>query len=308
MVGDSLDYINETWQRDVLPQCQAALGDRYPLSATAQDEVSLRDFSDMFRPGGVLDEFFQKNLAPFVVEERNGFVPAQVDGTPLPLRRPALAQFARARAIRTAFFGTATAPALKFSLTPSFLDARLLRATLTIDGREITYRHEATRAYDIEWPTKTAASTVSVTLTDLDGKETRIERSGAWALLRLVDAASLSARGGADHRPRDRRDRLRGPLREAVEIGQAVIDPDLAAPLAGVEDPPDIGHHALGRVRRATRHAGPLQPFEQAAHRPLPVFPGIPSAVSAQARRVDPASLAPAARLRACRACPLGTG
>ncbi|MCP4564484.1 MAG: type VI secretion system membrane subunit TssM [Bosea sp.] len=199
VVGDSLDYVNQAWRRDVLPQCQAALDQRYPLFASAKDEVSLRDFSDMFRPGGLLDEFFQKHLAPFVTEQRNGYAPITVDGSVLPLKREALAQFYRARAIRNAFFaGSGSAPSLKFSLRPSFLDPKLLRATLALDGKDIVYRHEAQRAYDLEWPTKTDASTVAVTLTDLNGKDTRVERTGAWALLRMVDAASLAARGGAD--------------------------------------------------------------------------------------------------------------
>lgn len=199
MVAEALDHLNAAWQRDGLPQCQAALADRYPLSPNARDDVSLRDFGDLFRPGGLLDDFFQKNLAPFVIEQRNGYAPVSIDGEPLPLRRPALAQFFRAKAIRGAFFGgTGSAPTLKFSIRPSFLDARLLSAVLNLDGREIVYRHEATRAYDIEWPTRTDASTVAVTLTDLDGKETTIERSGAWALLRLVDAASLASRGNTD--------------------------------------------------------------------------------------------------------------
>ncbi len=129
------------------------------------------------------------------MEQRNGYVPASIDGEPLPLKPQSLAQFYRAKAIRTAFFGgTGSAPSLKFSIRPSFLDARLLRATLSIDGREIVYRHEAPRAYDIEWPTKTDASTVAVTLTDLNGKETC-----GRAIGRLGDPAPCGRRlaGGA---------------------------------------------------------------------------------------------------------------
>lgn len=198
MVDDALAHINAAWKRDGLPQCQAALEERYPLAANATDDVSLRDFSDIFRPGGLLDDFFQKNLAPFVLEQRNSYVPISIEGEPLPLQRQALAQFYRAKAIRAAFFGTGNTPSLKFSIRPSSLDPRLLRAVLTIDGREIVYRHEATRAYDVEWPTRTDASAVAITLTDLDGKDTTIERSGAWALLRLVDASSLTSRGSVD--------------------------------------------------------------------------------------------------------------
>lgn len=199
VLGGGLGHVNEAWRREVLPVCQGALDQRYPMFGDGRDEVSLRDFGDFFRPGGLMDDFFQKYLSPFVVDQRTGYAPAVVDGAALPLRTEALQQFSRARAIRAAFFtGTGAAPSVKFSLRPSFLDPRLLRATLSIDGRDLVYRHEATRAYDLEWPTRSEASTVSVTLTDLNGKDTRVERTGAWALFRLVDAGNLSARGGAD--------------------------------------------------------------------------------------------------------------
>lgn len=195
----SLGHVNEAWRREVLPVCQGALDQRYPMFGDGRDEVTLKDFGDFFRPGGLMDEFFTKYMAPFVVDNRNGFSPAVVDGVALPLRTEALAQFNRARQIRNAFFvGTGAAPSVKFSLRPTFLDSRLLRATLSIDGRDLVYRHEATRSYDLEWPTRSESSTVSVTLTDLAGKDTKIERSGAWALFRMVDSASIAARGGAD--------------------------------------------------------------------------------------------------------------
>lgn len=199
MLTQSLGYVNEAWRRDILPVCQGALDQRYPMFGDAREEVSLRDFSDFFRPGGLIDEFFQKFMSPFVLDQRSGYSPAIVDGTALPLRSEALQQFNRARMIRAAFFtGTGAAPSVKFSLRPVFLDSRLLRATMSIDGRDLIYRHEATRSYDLEWPTRSDASSVAVTLTDLAGKDTRVERTGAWALFRMIDGASLAARGGAD--------------------------------------------------------------------------------------------------------------
>jgi type VI secretion system protein ImpL len=195
----ALGHVNDAWRRDVVPVCQAALFQRYPLYPDAREEVALRDFSDVFRPGGVIDEFYTKFLAPFVVETRAGFAAARVDGVPLPLRSEALQNFNRARAIRGAFFtGNAAQPGVKFSLRVTYLDPSLLKATMSVDGRELVYRHEAFRSYDLEWPTKTEASTVAVTLTALDGKETKVERSGPWSLFRLVESSGLSSRGATD--------------------------------------------------------------------------------------------------------------
>ncbi|MGY0576285.1 type VI secretion IcmF C-terminal domain-containing protein [Bradyrhizobium sp. RDM12] len=87
---------------------------------------------------------------------------------------------------------------MKFSIKPVYLASKLLRATFAIDGKEIVYRHEAPRAYDLEWPSRTDASTASVTLASVHGTEEKIERSGPWALFRLVDASRPSSRGAPD--------------------------------------------------------------------------------------------------------------
>ncbi|MBV8472043.1 MAG: hypothetical protein JO107_13985, partial [Hyphomicrobiales bacterium] len=143
--------------------------------------------------------FFAKYLAPLVVDERNGYVPAKIDGVSLPLKMDALREFQRARVIRNAFFaGSGVAPAVKFSLEPTYLNPDVLRATLRNDAQEVIYRHEPPRAVDLDWPTKSDASSVSVTLTLLDGSEKKYEASGPWALLRLFNASQVATRGSAD--------------------------------------------------------------------------------------------------------------
>lgn len=192
-------HVNAVWTRDVVPVCQAGVHQRYPLFATATEDVTLKDFSDLFRPGGILDDFFQKYLSPFVIERRTGLGLATIDGVAAPIHADALTQFQRARQIRRAFFsGAGSAPAVKFSIKPVYLASKVLRATFVIDGKEIPYRHEAPRAYDLDWPSRTEASTASVTLAFVDGTEEKVERSGPWALLRLIDASRPSSRGAPD--------------------------------------------------------------------------------------------------------------
>ncbi|MES5485434.1 type VI secretion system membrane subunit TssM [Bradyrhizobium sp. INPA03-11B] len=193
------DYVNTVWMGEVVPLCAAAIFQRYPMYATATEDITLKDFSDFFRPGGVLDDFFQRYLSPLVVQGRNGLVLATIDGAAVPIHTNALVQFQRAQEIRKAFFsGSGSAPAVKFSIKPVYLASHLLRATFVMDGKEIVYRHEAPRSYDLEWPTRTEASTASITLTAVDGTEEKIESSGPWALFRLVGASRLSSRGSSD--------------------------------------------------------------------------------------------------------------
>ncbi|WP_271553493.1 type VI secretion system membrane subunit TssM [Bradyrhizobium sp. CCBAU 45394] len=192
-------HVNSVWTREVAPICQVGVYQRYPLFAAASEDVTLKDFSDLFRPGGILNEFFQKYLSPFVIEGRTGLALATLDGAAAPIHADALTQFQRVREIRRSFFnGSGSAPAVKFSIKPVYLASRLLRATFVMDGKEIVYRHEAPRAYDLEWPSRTEASTASVALTSLDGTEERIERLGPWALFRLIDASRPASRGASD--------------------------------------------------------------------------------------------------------------
>ena len=195
----SYDYVNTAWQRDVLPVCQGALDERFPLNPKGKDDVTLRDFSDFFHPGGMIDDFFTKYLAPLVVDQRTGYAAAKIDGVSLPLRTDALREFQRARTIRRAFFaGTGAAPEVKFSIEPTYLSPDVLRATLLNDAQEVIYRHEPPRAVDLDWPTKNDSSTVSVTLTLLDGTVKKYEASGPWALMRLFNATQIVTRGSAD--------------------------------------------------------------------------------------------------------------
>ncbi|MGL3210441.1 type VI secretion system membrane subunit TssM [Bradyrhizobium sp. BR 1433] len=189
-------YVNAVWVGEVVPLCAAAIFQRYPMYATATEDIALKDFSDLFRPGGVLDDFFQRYLSPLVVKGRNGLALATIDGAAVPIHANALAQFQRAQEIRKAFFsGPGSAPAVKFSIKPVYLASHLRRATFAMDGKEIFYRHEAPRIYELEWPARTEARTASITLTASDGTEEKIESSGPWALFRLVGASRLSSRG-----------------------------------------------------------------------------------------------------------------
>ncbi|TAI61539.1 type VI secretion system membrane subunit TssM [Bradyrhizobium sp. Leo170] len=199
LLREAHGHVDTVWTRDVAPSCQVAIYQRYPLFAAATEDVTLKDFGDLFRPGGVLDDYFQKYLSPFVIEGRTGLGLAAIDGVAAPIHTDALNQFQRAREIRKSFFsGSGSVPVVKLSIKPVYLASKFLRATFVVDGKEIVYRHEAPRAYDLEWPSRTDTSTASVALASLDGTEERIERSGPWALFRLIDASRPTSRGAPD--------------------------------------------------------------------------------------------------------------
>ena len=190
--------VNQAWRADVLPVCERALFQRFPFY-DADDEVALDDFKEIFKSNGYVDGFYRTYLAPLVAERGGGYQPMAIDGDRLDISAEALAQFRRARQIRDAFF-TAREGSLyvPFRLRPTFLSSNLLRATLSYDGKEVVYRHEAPRDTSLSWPSEGGSTRIAVTLAAVDGKDTSVSQSGPWALFRLIAASGASgSRGNA---------------------------------------------------------------------------------------------------------------
>ncbi|MGD9109193.1 MAG: ImcF-related family protein, partial [Gammaproteobacteria bacterium] len=62
----SENYINDAWQKNILPQYNAQIANRFPFDNTCSNDVSLTSFSYFFAPDGLLAKFFKNYLSPFV--------------------------------------------------------------------------------------------------------------------------------------------------------------------------------------------------------------------------------------------------
>lgn len=178
------------WQTRVAAFCHKALDQRFPFSPRADAEVTLDDFTRLFRPGGLIDEFFQKNLA------------AQVDtrGPRWRLRTPsastlspaALHMFQRAAAIRDAFFPDGgNSVSVGFDVTPERLSTGSARMRLNVGGQSMSYAHGPILTTGFKWPGGPTASTRLEVATSADGPGDTLEYQGAWSLFRLIRKATL---------------------------------------------------------------------------------------------------------------------
>lgn len=191
--------INTLWQQQVVPACNAILDGRYPFEPASGQSVSLEDFSDLFKPAGVIDTFFSENLDPFVTVSSGRFAETPIQDISLGLSQESLAQFTRARAIRSAFFGEGgTTPEATFTVQPEFLDPEALRATFALDDTELVYRHGPIRAKQFTWPGAGGASVAKLRITPIDGRRESIDRKGPWAIFRLLTESGLSSSRGQD--------------------------------------------------------------------------------------------------------------
>ncbi len=193
-VSGARSQLNSTWQANVLPLCNKALKNRYPIYKDGAADVTLRDFSRLFAPGGLIDGYFNTNLRPFVDTSSKPWRWQRVDNVDLGVSRAALAEFEKAAEIRDSLFGAGgAAPAVSFEIVPVELDANSTQVLLEIEGQTVTYNHGPPRPVRLRWPGTAGPQQVRITFSPpAAGISTSITRDGPWAWFRLLDEAQMT--------------------------------------------------------------------------------------------------------------------
>jgi len=177
--------------------CSQAIAGRYPFSRGSNRDVAAGDFAQLFSPGGMMDDFFQKNLASQVDTSVNPWAFKKgVDGSS-PGRSAYLDSFQKAQAIRDVFFmGMAggRTPSFTIDIRPEDMDAAISQFTLDIDGQTVRYAHGPQAPSTVKWPGPRNSNQVRLQVTTANGTPAGgIVTEGPWALHRLFDKASVSA-------------------------------------------------------------------------------------------------------------------
>jgi type VI secretion system protein ImpL len=197
--GGERARLNALWMSGVGQLCHSALDGRYPLVRTSSRDAAVDDFSKLFSPGGLIDDFFQKNLAN-LVDSSTPVWQWRAGAAPLGLSRDVLAQFQRAAQIRDAFFRNGGRDvSISFGIKPLSLDPSLTQVALDIDGQQLVVTHDALQAAQFQWPSGKNTGRAQVDFTPPPAGQTApAEANGPWALLHLVDAGHLEATAQAD--------------------------------------------------------------------------------------------------------------
>ncbi|QGM47263.1 type VI secretion system membrane subunit TssM [Methylocystis heyeri] len=216
-----LNRLSQALGDQVSGTCQQIVNGRYPFTRNATSEVALSDFGRLFAPGGIIDGFFKQNLVKYADTSKREWSWRADQSFAKNLSPGALREFQRAAQIRDAFFpnGGAT-PQINLQVLPPVLSGVGLTAKLEVNGAVATSRSAtAVTQQAIQWPGASGASRVAVSLW-ADQEDARpadaaptparaqsaptaagqtqlatIERNGAWALFRLLDAARASKSG-----------------------------------------------------------------------------------------------------------------
>ncbi len=183
---------SESVKMELGSSCRASFQGVYPFTNSRQ-EASLEEFASFFGPNGVVDNYFQVNLAELV------------DTSARPWRyknpelrgyesRKVLKFFEQAQDIKRAFFqnGLSENVSFKFSISIPYVSPEILQYSINIDGISMYYKHGPIWSTTFEWPQLASESMInmsSVAVND-QGRNTDEVIAGQWSLLRWMDRAN----------------------------------------------------------------------------------------------------------------------
>ncbi|MDS4015083.1 MAG: type VI secretion system membrane subunit TssM [Candidatus Accumulibacter sp.] len=187
------DSLNSAVGAQVAQFCNLAIDGRYPFARSSKRDVTRDDFARLLGPGGLMDDFFQKNLAQYVDTSTRQWTFKKVQEQSLG-GSGNLAQFQRAATIRDVFFSK-SGP-MQLIIRPLEMDPTISQFTLDVDGQLVKYAHGPQVPQSVQWPGSKGGLSARVQIappgpTGVSGHD----ESGPWAIYRLFDRARIEGLG-----------------------------------------------------------------------------------------------------------------
>ena len=174
--------------------CRAAIQGRYPIKRDAERDITFADFSRMFSPSGVTEQFFQQHLASRTDMTGRRWMLRQPGGDNI-----ALPSFQQAARIRDVFFPSGGREVkLDFEVRVDVLDDRISRMSLDFDGQQINYSHGPELAQSVSWPGPRGSGQVRMELYGAGLTTPTLVREGPWAPMRLFDQGAIRPGEGSE--------------------------------------------------------------------------------------------------------------
>ncbi|MEE4376211.1 MAG: type VI secretion system membrane subunit TssM [Candidatus Competibacteraceae bacterium] len=160
---------------------------------TGPPDMQLDAFGRFFGPNGLMDDFFQKHLRPYVDTSETRWRWRGPGGPEDAVAPDALIAFQKAAAVKQSLFaGGGQQPQIRFELTPLTMDGTVASAVLTVDGQQISYsRTQSARATAVQWPGPNSGQVQLQLAPALPGSRSALQEQGAWAWFRLLDRATI---------------------------------------------------------------------------------------------------------------------
>jgi len=194
--GSSKAQMNQALA-NITKVCKRVTVGKYPFSRDAASNAQIGEFAQLFGPAGLLDKFFADYLSPIVDMSGSQWNWQADSRLGRELSVDTLRQFQRAADIRSAFFpdGGPT-PAIQVTIAPNTISKEADMALLEVNQIVLQTSLAGNAPASFQWPGNGGSGTANISLyPEMPGRESRIGREGPWALMRLIDAGTVSKRG-----------------------------------------------------------------------------------------------------------------
>jgi len=224
----ALGALRGPWSRqlaaEVTPACSKAVDGRYPVARQATQEMTRDEFVRTFASGGVLDGFFQRNLAGWVDttsrpwsvrmpagkggDGKAGDVQTGAAGAPMirigdPMGADArlgdaLLPFQRAQAIRSAFFADGGRQlGVRIELRLLQMDPGIGQLVLDVDGQPLRFARDTRGVQTLQWPGGGSGRIELQAMAPGASSGSRFAFDGPWSLLHLFERVRIEPAPGA---------------------------------------------------------------------------------------------------------------
>jgi type VI secretion system protein ImpL len=171
--------------KSICPQTVA----RYPLVRSSSQDVGSEDFRRLFGPRGVMDSYFNDELAQYVDTSNLPWRARKVDGMAGSLVNPNIIRsYELARSIRDNFFNENGQLGFSVIVRAVDMDASVSEALIDIGGEQLRYAHGASAPKKIDWSPQRSTMVVRLHMRSVDGRTQQMEFTGPWAIFRFFDA------------------------------------------------------------------------------------------------------------------------
>lgn len=189
IINDCREYINLLWKQQILPEYQTKIANRFPFTNSETDEISIYDFNNFFAKNGILNNFINEYLKPFLDTANANWQPKELNHYMLPINKESINELIRANVITNMFFANTTDKSrVDFSLEKINLDPNVNSLELKI-GKIKMY---SSRDLDDEetkftWPETNA----TLILNSIDGHHYELDELGPWAFFKILQKLNV---------------------------------------------------------------------------------------------------------------------
>lgn len=184
----ALNYINQQWNKSVIPAFQATINGRFPYDHASKTDINMNDFTEFFSPSGKINQFYQQYLNHFINSETDKWVPIKMGDHHFNLRQSSINVFSQSKLISDDYFNQKTnKPTIRFTIYPRTLSKNVKLIVMHSGSNSLNYQHGPITPQQFSWPLPENTEISKLSITAFNGQISSLTFYGPWSWYRLIN-------------------------------------------------------------------------------------------------------------------------